>query len=162
FTKRLLEEKSAGTVKTERDAVILVDKKAGGGTLRLHYLVSAAAWKPQYKFRSAGKEKDPVVVEYLAAIEQKTGEDWTNAQITLSTAQPLLNAAPPDLKTLAVAVSPAGAAVATSGGGRVPAQPVAGPGGIGGGYAGPGVLNMPNPSALQKDLQKQSQELRGQ
>ena len=30
--------------------------------------------------------------EYLAAITQSTGEDWSNAVITLSTAQPLLNA----------------------------------------------------------------------
>src|SRR5205085_4008883 len=97
FAKRQLDEKAGGSVRTERDAVILLDKKAGGGTVRLNYLVSNASWHPQYKFRTGGKEKDPVVVEYQAAVEQKTGEDWTNANITLSTAQPLLNASPPDL-----------------------------------------------------------------
>src|SRR5579872_6682175 len=91
FTKRLLDEKAGGVVRTERDAVILVDKKQGAGTIRLNYLVSNAAWRPQYKFRTSGKEKDPITVEYQAAVEQKTGEDWMNAQITLSTAQPLLN-----------------------------------------------------------------------
>ncbi|MBA4190050.1 MAG: hypothetical protein C0467_18860 [Planctomycetaceae bacterium] len=152
FAKRQLEDVSGGTVRNERDAVILVDKKAGGGTIRLNYLVSSAAWRPQYKFRSGGKEKDPVVVEYQAAIEQKTGEDWSNAQITLSTAQPLLNASPPELKSLAVAVTTGGTAVA-SGDLRAPA-PV--PPGVAGGPI------MPNPAAFQKDLEKLSKGLRGQ
>lgn len=141
FTKRLLDEKSGGVVRTERDAVILVDKKQGGGTIRLNYLVSNAAWRPQYKFRTSGKEKDPITVEYQAALEQKTGEDWTNAQVILSTAQPLLNAAPPDLKSLAIAVGPPGTGVAISGG--TPAS-------------------LPSPSAIQKDLEKMSKDLRGQ
>jgi uncharacterized protein (TIGR02231 family) len=35
---------------------------------------------------------------------QHSGEDWGNVQLTLSTAQPMLNAAPPDLQTLNVGV----------------------------------------------------------
>ena len=41
-------------------------------------------------------------------VEQRTGEDWTGVTLTLSTAQPMLNAAPPDLKSLEVSVVPAG------------------------------------------------------
>jgi hypothetical protein len=145
FAKRLLEERSGGVVRTERDAVILVDKKQGGGTIRLNYLVSNAAWRPQYKFRTVGKEKDPITVEYQAAIEQKTGEDWSNAQITLSTAQPLLNASPPDLKSLGIAVGPPGMGLAIS-------QPSAA------GAAG----GIPNPGSFKKDLEKMSKDLRGQ
>ena len=78
-----------------------MDKRAGAGTVRLNYLVTAVTWRPQYRFR-AGAEKDPVQLEYLAAIEQQTGEDWTGVTIELSTAQPCQNAAPPDLKTLEV------------------------------------------------------------
>src|SRR5262249_39064228 len=70
FAQRLLTEKSGGSVRTERDAVILIDKKAGGATVRLNYLVSNAAWRPQYKFRTSGGPKDQVTVEYLAAVEQ--------------------------------------------------------------------------------------------
>ncbi|MBY0461167.1 MAG: mucoidy inhibitor MuiA family protein, partial [Gemmataceae bacterium] len=109
FAQRQLNERSGGTIRTERDAVIVIDKKAGAGAVRLNYLVGSASWRPQYKFRATGKDKDPIVAEYLAAIDQRTGEDWTNALITLSTAQPLLNAAPPELKALAVNVSPVGA-----------------------------------------------------
>ncbi|WP_439622781.1 mucoidy inhibitor MuiA family protein [Gemmata sp.] len=152
FAKRPHDEKSGGVVRNERDAVILVDKKQGGGTVRLNYLVSSAAWRPQYKFRTGGKEKDQVVVEYQAAIEQKTGEDWTNAQITLSTAQPLLNASPPDLKALAVGVT-AGASVAVlPGDARAPA-PV--PPGLAAG-------DKLSARAFQDSLEKESKNLRGQ
>jgi len=41
-----------------------------------------------------------VQLEYLAAVTQQSGEDWKDAKITLSTAEPMLNSAPPDLKTL--------------------------------------------------------------
>src|SRR5262249_35847468 len=68
-------ERTAGASRTERDAVIVVDRTdAGPGVkaVRLNYLVSAATWRPQYRLRAAG-EKDPVQLEYLAAVEQQTG-----------------------------------------------------------------------------------------
>jgi uncharacterized protein (TIGR02231 family) len=106
FLRRQLEELSSGGGKTEHDAIIVVDKRnAAAGALRLNYLVSSATWRPQYKLRS-GKDQEPVQLEYLAAVEQTTGEDWNNVAITLSTAQPMLNAAPPELKMLDVAVVP--------------------------------------------------------
>lgn len=108
FTRRQLAEKTAGVSKTERVAVVTVDKaNAEAGTIRLNYLVDAVNWRPQYKFR-AGDSKHPVSVEYLAAVHQQTGEDWTNVAISLSTAQPMLNAAPPDLRMLAVTAVPIG------------------------------------------------------
>jgi len=106
FSRRLLSEKAGGVIRTERDAVIVVDKKAGVGTLKLNYLVTNASWRPQYKLRGATKDKEPVSVEYLAAVTQQTGEDWNNISLVLSTAQPLLNSAPPDLRTLEVAIGP--------------------------------------------------------
>jgi hypothetical protein len=113
FVQRKLQELSAGTSRTERDAVIVVDKGNGAaGKVKLNYLVDAASWRPQYKLRAGkdakDKDKDGVMLEYLAAITQQTGEDWQNVNLVLSTAQPMLNAAPPDLKTLAVAVVPRG------------------------------------------------------
>src|SRR5262249_44523570 len=106
FVQRQLQELAAGSNKTERDAVIVIDKKdAGPGKVRLNYLVDSASWRPQYKFR-AGKNKDAVQLEYLAAVVQQTGEDWSHVHMILSTAQPMLNAAPPELKMLEVAVVP--------------------------------------------------------
>ncbi len=109
FTKRQLGELAGGTQRVERDAVIVVDKaNAAAGKVRLNYLVGKVHWRPQYKLR-AGKDKDPVVLEYLASVTQQTGEDWPGVSIALSTAQPMLNAAPPDLKSLEVAALPEGA-----------------------------------------------------
>ena len=107
FIKRQLQELAAGHSKTERDAVIVVDKQnAPAGKVRLNYLVDSASWRPQYKFHAGKAEKDPVQVEYLAAVMQQTGEEWTNVQLDLSTAEPLLNAAPPELTTLDVTLMP--------------------------------------------------------
>jgi uncharacterized protein (TIGR02231 family) len=111
FEKRKREELAAGTSRVERDAVIVVDKANGaGGKIRLNYLVDAAAWRPQYKFRAGKDEKGNVQIEYLAAVVQQTGEDWRDAHVTLSTAAPTLNAAPPDLAMLQVSVAPRGTA----------------------------------------------------
>jgi hypothetical protein len=103
FATRELAELTSGSSRTERDAVIVVDKGEPAGKVRLNYLVTAATWRPQYRFR-AGAEKDAVQLEYLAAIEQQTGEDWTAVDMTLSTAQPQLNATPPDLLALDITV----------------------------------------------------------
>jgi hypothetical protein len=140
FVQRQLQELAAGSNKTERDAVIVIDKKdAGPGKVRLNYLVDSASWRPQYKFR-AGKNKDAVQLEYLAAVIQQTGEDWSHVNLTLSTAQPMLNAAPPDLQMLEVAVVPRSGPSAPGGGG------------------GKGVSGMDNPA----DLQKKASAFRGQ
>ncbi len=105
FANRQLQELSAGSSKTENDAVIVVDKaNAPAGSVRLNYLVGASTWKPKYRLR-AGSDNDPVQLESLAAIEQQSGEDWRDATLTLSTAQPSLNATLPDLIPLDVAIT---------------------------------------------------------
>jgi uncharacterized protein (TIGR02231 family) len=111
FAQRRLSEMSAGPVRTERDAVVVVEKtNAAAGKVRLHYLVDAASWRPQYKLRAGKSTKDPVQLEYLAAVVQQTGEDWSKVKLALSTAQPMLNAAPPELQVLQVSVAPKGSA----------------------------------------------------
>jgi hypothetical protein len=161
FVQRQLQELARGTNKTERDAVIVVDKKdAAPGKVRLNYLVDAASWRPQYKFR-ADTKKDSVQLEYLAAIIQQTGEDWGNVNLILSTAQPLLNAAPPDLKMLEVAIVRRADLQASLN--RMPANPGAGqpaaqsaPPPPGSGGHGPGGGMNPNVYL------QQAQSLRGQ
>ena len=147
--ERLLQERAGGVTRTERDAVIVLDKtKPGAGTVRLNYLVSNATWRPLYKLRAGAKDKDPVQLEYLATLTQQSGEDWTGVAVTLSTAEPLLNAAPPDLLALEVAVG------AGPGGPMAQAAGQPGPGGGGG-------FGMPAPSAYLKSLEEQSKGLRG-
>jgi len=115
FLQRQLSELASGANRTEREAVIVVDKaNAPAGKVRLNYLVQAASWNPQYKLR-AGGEKDPVQVEYLASIEQQTGEDWSGVDLVLSTAQPRLSAAPPELLALDISVIHPGQPLAAGG-----------------------------------------------
>ena len=148
FSKRLLTEKAGGTSRTERDAVIVVDKKQGAGTVRLNYLVTNASWRPQYKLRAGTKDKEPVSVEYLASVTQQTGEDWSGVGLILSTAQPLLNAAPPDLRTLEVAIGPLGSFPADP---KDPGKP-----------ASPGALVPGSESKQVKELEARSRDLRQQ
>ncbi|MFV0681545.1 DUF4139 domain-containing protein [Ottowia sp.] len=58
-----------------------------GGELRLSYQVRGPSWQPSYRatLDSAARK---VRLERQAQVAQNTGEDWTDAQITLSTGQP--------------------------------------------------------------------------
>lgn len=114
FAQRKLQELAAGTARTERDAVIIVERSNGTpGKVRLNYLVDAASWRPQYKLHAGKTTKDPVHLEYMAAVMQHTGEDWSNVNLVLSTAEPMLNAAPPELQTLVVTAVPQGTSPVT-------------------------------------------------
>lgn len=104
FAKRRLGELSSGSSREERDAVIVVDRDNNGpAKVRLNYLVTKVSWSPQYKLR-AGKAGEQVQIDYLASLVQQSGEDWNGVDLTLSTAQPMLNAAPPELKKLEISV----------------------------------------------------------
>jgi Domain of unknown function (DUF4139)/N-terminal domain of unknown function (DUF4140) len=97
FNQRKMAELGRSGGKVEREAVIVVDRTEGkGGTIRLNYLVSSVKWRPEYKVR-AGKVTEDVQVDYLANLMQHSGEDWNQVKMTLSTAQPMLNASPPEL-----------------------------------------------------------------
>lgn len=50
----------------------------------VNYLVNRAGWIPSYDLRATGAD-DPVNLTYKASIYQKTGEDWNNVKLTLST-----------------------------------------------------------------------------
>ena len=92
--------------RVERDAVIVVSRaRPEAGTVRLAYLVDRAGWRPQYRLRAAAAGAAPVRLEYLAAVTQETGEPWADARIALSTARPALDAAPPELLPLTMAVA---------------------------------------------------------
>ncbi len=93
---------AAGSAQNLREAVVFVNIADGAQPgLRLSYLVSNATWSPSYNLRASAK-RDRVVVEYNAAIQQMSGEDWTNVNMTLSTATPSLVAQAPSLDPLVV------------------------------------------------------------
>lgn len=96
---------TAGSARTMREAVVFVNLlKAEGGELRVRYLVNGASWSPSYNIRTA-VDGAAATVEYNAAIQQMSGEDWGDVAMTLSTATPSLMARGPSLTPLTVALA---------------------------------------------------------
>jgi hypothetical protein len=96
---------AAGSATYVREAVVFVNATGEGPVqLKLNYLVSNATWSPSYNLRTTDDRK-MVTVEYNAAIEQLSGEDWNDVAMTLSTATPSLVSSAPSLDPLVVALS---------------------------------------------------------
>jgi hypothetical protein len=94
--------------KLEREAKVSVTLTGNGGKMRLRYIVDNATWLPSYNVRFATASNKAITIEYLASIQQLTGEDWSNVQISLSTATPSLVAKAPLLNELAITSSRGG------------------------------------------------------
>ena len=77
-------------------------KRAGDLTLDLTYLVNQAGWGALYDLRLAaeagGHAASSVQLSYLGQLTQRTGEDWNEVTLTLSTARPSLTTLQPELK----------------------------------------------------------------
>lgn len=73
---------------------------AGGGqaTVSLVYLVRAARWTPTWDVQ-LDPERSLVTMSLAGLVTQSTGEDWTDAQLTLSTAIPSSAVKAPKLLT---------------------------------------------------------------
>ena len=63
--------------------------------LEVAYAVSGAMWQPFYDVRL--RADGEVELTYLANVTQRTGEDWTDVEMSLSTARPALTTQLPDL-----------------------------------------------------------------
>ncbi len=108
--QRELRTLGARSSRTARETVIIVDSQRGGNThVDLYYLVNRANWTPSYAVRG-DVDGSTLNVEYFASIEQTSGEDWGNVNMTLSTATPSLVARAPMLAALSVKLQPAAAA----------------------------------------------------
>ncbi len=101
----LLNQKRQGITssssKSIREAVVFLNAPEAGAKLRLTYLVTGATWSPSYNLRASG-QRDQVMVEYNASVQQQSGEDWTDVKMTLSTASPSLVATAPKLLPLPI------------------------------------------------------------
>ncbi len=95
--KKKLQELQSGIKKTAH-CVILDWKSPSESTLDIEvtYQVSNTRWKPVYQL-SADTEKKSLTVLYQGEIIQKTGENWENIEMELSTGRPSLGGAPPNL-----------------------------------------------------------------
>jgi uncharacterized protein (TIGR02231 family) len=79
------------------------------GKLRVRYQVTNAAWTPVYDARltTGGKNKDAsLTIARRASITQESGEDWADAELTLSTTRPGGTTSAPELNPLKVMFRP--------------------------------------------------------
>lgn len=102
--KRERDTVAKGGNRSVNEAVVLLAlDEAAPATFRLRYLVDGASWEPSYNVRSL---QGSVTLEYQAAIQQMSGEDWSDVAMTLSTATPSLVSAAPRLTALNVTLAP--------------------------------------------------------
>jgi uncharacterized protein (TIGR02231 family) len=78
-------------------------RQAGELTLTLGYVVPGAGWRPAYR---AVLDADAARVSLTseAVVVQRTGEDWDDVELTLSTAAPARGAQPPSLTPVVLRV----------------------------------------------------------
>ena len=72
---------------------------AGELNIALSYIVPEAGWQPLYDLRFATVADKPALeIGYLGQVIQRSGEDWSEVNLTLSTARPSLAGRSPELK----------------------------------------------------------------
>jgi len=70
------------------------------GSDHVFLVVSNASWTPLYDLRATIGDKTLISLQYRATIVQRTGEEWNDVKLTLSTASPQLGSAIPVLSPL--------------------------------------------------------------
>ena len=96
YDKQIAEINRAGAKTTSNVLVTVSSKTALQANFTLSYLVRNASWFPTYDIR-AKNVNSPITIVYKANVSQKTGEDWKSAKLTLSTGNPTVNGAKPEL-----------------------------------------------------------------
>lgn len=102
-----LEARRAAMGRTDRidrsAEVTIAVPQAGKVPISLTYLVANAGWEPTYSVRAAG-DRSSVSLEFDANLLQRSGEDWNDVALTISTAQPTVRANPPAITPIFVSV----------------------------------------------------------
>jgi uncharacterized protein (TIGR02231 family) len=76
--------------------VTVSSKNALQSMFTLSYLIHDASWYASYDIR-AKDVNSPLTIAYKANVAQRSGEDWKNVKLTLSTGTPTSNNVKPDL-----------------------------------------------------------------
>jgi hypothetical protein len=81
--------------------VVFIPADGNAGQLRLSMIVTGCSWQPSYDCRIASVKDAKMQLIYYGQVLNGTGEHWTDAAISLSTAAPEAGQ-PPKLQTLHV------------------------------------------------------------
>jgi uncharacterized protein (TIGR02231 family) len=90
---------SASSERLERRVEVRLACRSGRARVSLQYVVGGAGWTPVYEAR-ADEAHQRVRLSSFATVHQRTGEDWSDVSLVLSTALPRANASPPVLQPL--------------------------------------------------------------
>lgn len=88
-----------------RDVYVDLAGGAGSAQLDLEYVVGGAGWEPLYDLR-ASSDGRKVELGYRANVWQRSGEDWNEVELSLSTAAPRLGAQGPDPEPIWLSFAP--------------------------------------------------------
>jgi len=98
---------SPATKRVTVGTVLLTADAATTANLRISYQVREAGWKPLYDARLSTTGDEPALtLVRRAAIGQRTGEDWRDVRMSLSTARPSARTAAPELSPMTVDIAP--------------------------------------------------------
>lgn len=101
---RALEASNRGPAGARPARDVIVDLEAAAAAnakITVTYNVGGAFWRPAYDIRLATQKGARAEMELIrrALVRQRTGEDWTNAEIAVSTARPGRGAKAPEVFT---------------------------------------------------------------
>ena len=93
----VLKQDLAKVQASTRDSRVMTVQVAArqAGKIVLSYQVDRAGWQPAYR-ASLDSSASTIDLERMATISQKTGEDWSNVKLRLSTGQPNLSVYAPN------------------------------------------------------------------
>lgn len=86
----------SGAGRATKAVRVSIDAAQGTVTMELSYHITSVEWKPGYDIRVFLDEKRTEFAGY-GIVSQSSGEDWLDAQIGFSTAQPSVRGSLPDL-----------------------------------------------------------------
>jgi hypothetical protein len=90
-------ELQRGNRQVTRNILVTVSAKSALQTeFTINYVVHNANWFPSYDIR-AKNVNSPISISYKANVSQRTGEDWKNIKLTLSTGSPIVSGDKPQL-----------------------------------------------------------------
>lgn len=110
-----------GTPQNRRVAVTVQADTATQASIDVSYMLFNAGWTPQYDVHAKGESTKITLTSY-GIVRQRTGENWSDAKIVLSTARPQLGTAVPDLDPWILQIfqpMPAAAPMAANGAARL-------------------------------------------
>ncbi len=94
-----LNQLRSATGRQEQSLAVDVEcEKAGDLTLEVSYTVMSVSWYPVYDAR-VEFEKGKAILSSFAVVQQTTGEDWNNVELTLSTSRPSVGGRMPELSS---------------------------------------------------------------